>query len=98
MMDQTGTCCIVCCDKRQILESKKGLLYSYCHCLSASLTDVSPFLFLFSNFRLLYSRNKSGATHNTGYKTRSRKNRLGTSDVITGTKVNQRMKLLLGVN
>jgi hypothetical protein len=85
--------------KRQFLKRKKGAAawYSLCYCIPTPLTDFLPFCSFFS-FSFACSRNKSGATHNTGYKTRSRKNRLGTSDVITGTKVEKRMKLLMGVN
>jgi len=42
-------------------------------------------------------RGKSGMSHNTGYKTRQRCNRLGSSTGITGKKIEQRVRKLLGV-
>eukprot|EP00553_Chaetoceros_curvisetus_P014892 CAMPEP_0204651100 /NCGR_PEP_ID=MMETSP0718-20130828/12685_1 /ASSEMBLY_ACC=CAM_ASM_000674 /TAXON_ID=230516 /ORGANISM="Chaetoceros curvisetus" /LENGTH=115 /DNA_ID=CAMNT_0051674731 /DNA_START=59 /DNA_END=403 /DNA_ORIENTATION=- len=37
-------------------------------------------------------RNKAGASHNTGYKTRGRNNRLGQSTGIKGTGIEKRMR------
>lgn len=42
-------------------------------------------------------RGKSGKSHNTGYKTRQRCNRLGSSTGIEGKKIEQRVRKLLGV-
>jgi len=42
-------------------------------------------------------RGKSGKSHNTGYKHRQRANRLGSSTGITGKKIEQRVRKLLGV-
>eukprot|EP00558_Chaetoceros_sp_UNC1202_P012489 CAMPEP_0197247714 /NCGR_PEP_ID=MMETSP1429-20130617/31401_1 /TAXON_ID=49237 /ORGANISM="Chaetoceros sp., Strain UNC1202" /LENGTH=104 /DNA_ID=CAMNT_0042708691 /DNA_START=117 /DNA_END=432 /DNA_ORIENTATION=- len=40
-------------------------------------------------------RNRGGASHNTGYKTRGRSNRLGSSTGIKGTAIEKRMRRLL---
>ncbi|KAI2508070.1 hypothetical protein MHU86_6362 [Fragilaria crotonensis] len=42
-------------------------------------------------------RNHAGASHNTGYKSRSRCNRLRQSGLITEPKMEKRMKVLMGV-
>lgn len=41
-------------------------------------------------------RNHAGASHNTGFKSRSRNNRLRQSGPITEPKIEKRMKILLG--
>ena len=45
----------------------------------------------------LYHRGKSGKSHNTGFKSRQRVNRLGSSTGIKGKKNEQNVRKLLGV-
>ena len=44
----------------------------------------------------IFKRNKAGASHNTGYKTRARSNRLGQSCGVKGAKIEKRMRRLIG--
>jgi len=55
-------------------------------CFYFSITDWEP------------RRTKSGKSHNTGYKTRARVNRLGQTATITDKKMDKKLKRVLGVS
>jgi ribosomal protein L35 len=79
-------------------------VYSFgrCFLLSNLSGDVAFTLFdtfasdYILSFFLPTCRGKSGASHNTGFKTRQRVNRLGSSTGIEGKKMEQRVRKLLG--
>jgi hypothetical protein len=63
------------------------------------LTPICNRFFLFFLFFCHIAslhRGKSGTSHNTGFKTRQRVNRLGSSTGVEGKKMEQRVRRLLG--
>ena len=83
----------------EAVETWRGMVIVHQSCREACgrecLVAVSNTRFFLLGF--LQNRSKSGHSHNTGYKTRARTNRLGQSTTISDKKIAAKMKQCMGL-